>query len=507
MGDAFWPAVLPALLGGGVVSLLADFFLEPRPLPFWQRPLATTALHLGIWFWLVTTLLLVLQRPYFAAVALLAGQFFVILVSNAKYHALREPFLFQDFEYFRDALRHPRLYLPFLGVGRAALAIVALVAAVTIGLALEEPLPGVVPVEEFLPGSGVLVAAALLLLALGGRRRLPLCFDVAADLRSLGLVTVLWRYGEEEVREAPVPENADLARGASLLAPARPTLVAVQSESFFDPRPLFAGIRRQVLSEFDALCAAGECHGSLEVAAWGANTVRSEFAFLSGLAAAALGVHRFNPYRRLVRQGVTTLAGVLRQCGYRTVCIHPYSSRFYSRDRVYPLLGFDAFIDQRAFAGAARCGPFVADGAVAEEVRRLLRSDGSQPLFLFVITMENHGPLHLETVAPDDVRRLYLTEPPLGCDDLTVYLRHLANADCMLGVVRRELEAMPGESVLCWFGDHVPIMPEVYRQLGTPDGTTNFVVWRKGGRADAEPVHALPVDRLAQRVLQAMASR
>ncbi len=69
---------------------------------------------------LLSCLLLVLQRPNFAAAALLAGLLFVVLVSNAKSHTLREPFIFQDFEYFRDALRHPRLYMPFLGAGRTS---------------------------------------------------------------------------------------------------------------------------------------------------------------------------------------------------------------------------------------------------------------------------------------------------------------------------------------------------------------------------------------------------
>jgi len=43
------------------------------------------------------------------------------------------------------------------------------------------------------------------------------------------------------------------------------------------------------------------------------------------------------------------------------------------------------------------------------------------------------GRLHLERVAPGDVPRLYTRPPPSGFDDLAVYLKHLGNADRMMG--------------------------------------------------------------------------
>src|SRR5690606_4826345 len=124
-----------------------------------------------------------------------------------------------------------------------------------------------------------------------------------------------------------------------------PDLVSVQSESFFDVRREFPEVQRSVLAQFDELCAQAVQYGELTVAARGANTVRSEFAFLSGVDVGTLGVHQFNPYRTLASSGKTaTLPSYLRALGYRTVCIHPYHANFYRRDRVLPFLGFDEFI-------------------------------------------------------------------------------------------------------------------------------------------------------------------
>ena len=225
------------------------------------------------------------------------------------------------------------------------------------------------------------------------------------------------------------------------------------------------------------------CRGKLAVPAWGANTVRTEFAFLSGLGSAELGVHCFNPYRKLARQGVPTLAGFLRHLGYNTVCVHPYPAGFYTRNEVFPLLGFDEFIDIRSFEGVEKTGPYVGDVALAEKVCTLLGAFPAQPVFVFVITMENHGPLHWEKVGEGDVRRLYVSPPPDGCDNLTVYLRHLCNADRMAGMLRDRMNALPGPGWLCWFGDHVPIMPRVYGAMGVPDGQTDYVIWRNGDLA------------------------
>ncbi|MEF8699650.1 MAG: LTA synthase family protein [Candidatus Accumulibacter sp. UW27] len=500
---ALW-SVVAAALGGAAVSLAIEGLLRPASLPFWRRPLAAFALHLGLWLLLFVCLLLVLRRPFFAAGALLAGLLFLVLVSNAKYHSLREPFIFQDFEYFSDALKHPRLYLPFLGAGRAVLALLSLAGAIAAGLLIEQPLLARVPVADFLTLAGGLTLLGLLLLGLGARKRLRVTFDAAADLRQLGLLAALWRYGEEELIDLPLTSPYAPIAVAPPSVGAMAHLVVVQSESFFDVRRLYPGIRSEVLREFDDLQASAHWHGQLAVSAWGANTVRTEFAFLSGLAAESLAVHRFNPYRRLARQGMATLAGFLSSCGYRTVCVHPYAASFYSRDKVFPQLGFDEFIDLRDFAGAAKSGPYISDLALAERVCSLLGEVHERPLFVFVITMENHGPLHLEKVHAGDAERFYSTPPPAGCDDLTVYLRHLVNADRMAGRLRAALEALPGAGTLCWFGDHVPILPEVYRRLGSPAGPTDYFIWRKGGAAAAGVRRDLGVEQLGGLLLQEM---
>lgn len=474
-----------AALGLGLVlagSLPLEALLAPRP-RLRGRPPAAWAVHAGLCLLTYGLELVLFQRAFFGAVAALSTLLLLVVVSRVKSAMLREPFLFQDFEYFTDLLRHPRLYLPFFGVWRALAGLAAFSAAVYAGFVFEPGLPGKSGWGPYLSALALLAGAGWVLLRLAGLRPpISLRFDPGADLEALGFLGYLWWYGLAEREPIPGLANSPFLTPPTGGAGARPHVAAVQSESFFDPRRLYPGIAPEVMEAFDRLRESSQQHGLLEVPAWGANTVRTEFSFLSGLSQQDLGVHRFNPYRRLAGQGVPTLASHLKKLGYRTVCVHPYWPGFYRRDRVYPLMGFDEFLGIEAFSAGDYCGPYMGDVAVGRRVRELLQ-EAARPLFVFVITMENHGPLHWESVSPGDEARLYTTPPPPGSDELTVYLRHLENAGRMLEEILSALEESPREGLLCWYGDHLPIMPAVYGREGFVDGRTDYFIWRRGRRS------------------------
>lgn len=448
--------------------------------------------------------LAVTRRPGFAAALTLAAESLLVLVNNAKFTALREPFVFSDFGLFSQALKHPRLYLPFLGAGPVLAGILGFGATLYLGVTLEDSLLERIGVADFALAVAGLLVFALAALGLGSRLAPAPSLSAAGDLQRFGLLASLWLHRLAEHRHDPGhPVHPARQRPALRLAarPPRelPHLLVVQSESFFDVRRLYPQVRPELLAHFDAACRRAAAHGTLRVPAWGANTMRTEFAFLSGLDEELLGVHRFNPFRRFARRPWNTLATAARDAGYHTVCLHPHPAGFFSRDRVYPHLGFDSFLDIRAFPGAERAGPYVSDAAVAAKVIELLEA-ADRPTLLFAITMENHGPLHLERVAAGDIERLYRAPPPPGFDDLSVYLRHLGNADRMLGELVALCQRIKRETVLCFYGDHVPSMPQVYAAQDFHDGRSDYLIWSRGGAAG--PAEELAADQLARRLLE-----
>jgi Sulfatase len=466
-------SLLLAVLVGLGLSILIERWLAPQP-PGRLRPKGAWALHAGLWLLVFTGVLLVVQRPWFAMLLASAFLLLIVVISNAKFKSLAEPFTVQDFRYLKDAIRYPRLYLPFLGWGKALIAILGVLLALVIGF-LVEPVAGGGVLGLSVAIVGLLFGSAFLLW-LGNRQVPEPVFEPVDDLTRFGLLASLWAYARA-LRKLPMVADSLVIDPTIGFLAHRPHLVAVQSESFFDPRGLLPGIKPEVLAAFDAAKDEGRAFGTLSVPALGANTVRSEFAFLSGVDDSNLGAHKFNPYESVLKGWqVETLPKLLRRLGYRTVCIHPYVAGFYSRDRVFPLLGIDEFIDVSAFDGAERAGHYVSDAAVTDKVLEVLAA-AQEPTFVFVITMENHGPLHLEHVSTDELGALYESAPPTGFDDLSAYLRHLKNADQMVARLTSAFDQMPTPVSLCWYGDHVPIMPDVYDRLQFWPRDSDYLIW------------------------------
>lgn len=474
------PFAVPLLLAliGAISSLVAEkAFIVPRSAREGMR--GPFLLRLGVWFWAYAPLVLVTGRPIFSLALALALFVTLILVNNAKYESLKEPFIFQDYDYFLDTIRCPRLFLPFFGVKAFLLASLIIGAALALFL-WEEP-----PKARFAP-SGQLGAVVFLLLLGSGLVRLTskvrISLDPVRDLEEFGYLNCLYLYAKAQDAfpraVSPLTTGAAYTRlGKTAGKQELPHLVAVQSESFFDPRPLWSGIDRKVLAELDALQRESELSGSLLVPARGANTIRTEFAFLTGIEERELGIHRFNPYRAIAHGwGVSALPGLLKSLGYTTICLHPYMGSFYFRDKIFPGMGFEQFLDIRSFANAPRDGAYIADEALAERILETLEK-AETPLFILAITMENHGPLQLEHMDESKAKAFYTKDLPKGLEELSVYLRHLENANRMIGTLHASLDANLHPISLCWYGDHIPIMPRAYETFGEPEGSVPYALW------------------------------
>lgn len=509
-----WVAVITALLASLLVGLVLSFAIEqifkPRFQAPWRRPLTAIAAHLGLWLGYFVLGFILCRRPWLSMLFSTAIFACLIVVNNAKYQSLREFFVYQDNDYFVDCVKHPRLYLPFLGIIPTALTFTAIVLALWAGVALEAPLTqGNSLLTVWLSIFAVLVVACALL-QYGSSNVVALSFDPERDLKTHGFFGAYWLYRRaEQLPSLDLTQRSSLPKPSAVKTPrVLPNIVVIQSESFFDPRRVYPQVKPEVLQHFDRARREADLHGLFEVPAWGANTVRTEFSFLTGVDVLKLGVDRFNPYRRLINFGVPSLARLLQQQGYRTICVHPYPASFYKRDKLFPMLGFDQFVDISEFEVVTKqrkgdCH-FVGDEVVADKVLELLGQESEQPTFVFVITMENHGPLHLESLLESD-KQEWLTEPlPDGCEDLGVYLRHLGHADQMIKKLTEGLASAGRPGTLAWYGDHVPIMEKVYRQLGTPSGDTDYFIWRtrkepaspESTRPERMPAHLLATEIL-----------
>ena len=490
-------ALLQLAAGSG---LAVAAWLIPRHLARSRRS-APAALLLDLAPIALGALLLSLAagRPLFAGLVMLALGAGFALVDYTMRQTLREPVVFAAVSELPQVFTHPHLYLPFAGPGlvlggaasAAALALTLL--AVEPPLWPAQPIAAAVAVGLIVAGIALLGREPLLGRAAGRLRRLSPTGEPWSDAAALGPFAML--FVQTVVARAERPARR-LALAAPAIVPergeARGPVVIVQCESFFDARRLSPRIPRGLLPGFAACCQSSVSFGRLEVPGWGANTLRSEFAVLTGVPASELGYDRFNPYYALARVPLESQVWRLRRAGYRTICLHPFDRRFFRRDLAMPALGFERFLGRESLGGA-RVPPYLPDPELARQILSILDEEGPRT-FIFAITMGNHGPWPVNG-PPIDRAVKALFEPaelPNG-GDLLRYLDGVRASDEMLRLLMAGLEGRDDPALLAFYGDHLPSLSATFAHFGFDEPHSDYVIWSGGGtpRQRDLPAHEL----------------
>lgn len=409
-------------------------------------------------------------RPWLAGTSCVLTVAILVVISRLKRAIIGEPLVFSDFALLRQVPRHPELYYtrPLTDPRMAGPILVAL-ALVAAWYAVE---PSVLPRE---PSVAILALMALplsllALVVLSGHGRMAAVLarlfpapDLAADIARIGLPATIIGYALRW-RALRRPEAASFTALPSMDTKDR-VLVVVQLESFVDPvrlggppLPLMDLIRRRAVQ-----------HGRLRVPAHGAYTMRTEHAVLTGRDAADLGFGLFDPYLSHGGDEPTSLARRARAAGFETLFVHPFHRDFFNRGAVVTKLGFERLIMEADFTDAPRIGPYIGDVALAERVLAEVRGR-SGPLFLFCVTMENHGPWKPGRLPGID-------------DPLAQYLTHVAHTGRAVEALVAGLEGL--DATLCVFGDHAPALPNCRPGFGGT--TTDYAIFRFGAARAAAP--------------------
>ena len=173
---------------------------------------------------------------------------------------------------------------------------------------------------------------------------------------------------------------------------------------------------------------------------------------------------------------VDSLAWRMQAAGRRTICLHPFDPRFYGRRHVIPALGFQRFIGPDAFSGAERKQVFLDDGALARAAAEILAAEGPD-LFLFVISIGNHGPW-LSDRGPEDGAPL--PEPLRAlpeAEQLRRYLGGLRRTDAVFSTLTTSLRQHSYPGLLLAYGDHQPSLPKLFDALNHHGTETDYLLW------------------------------
>lgn len=191
--------------------------------------------------------------------------------------------------------------------------------------------------------------------------------------------------------------------------------------------------------------------GNLYVSVCGGNTANTEFEFLTGNTMAFLPAGSV-PYQQYIQGEIPSLASHLESLGYDTYAMHPYYASGWNRDVTYPRMGFSNMIFKEDMAFMEYVRKYVSDRSDFQEILHLLEEkQEGQPLFIFNVTMQNHG-------GYSDQYANFTPDVTTGADNLELnqYLSLIKLTDASLEELLTYLGNMDEKTVVVFFGDHQP---------------------------------------------------
>ena len=444
---------------------------------------ATTLIAAGCTFGILAALT---RRP-FTALLLLLFLLSAVLVSSAIMQSfLGMPLTLADVQFFfRDPLDDMKLFLNYPALGLSFLGIiVGFLLLLVCGWRLERsrwPARS----SALIHGTRFTVAVALVtVLAVGYSAAPPPAHAGAADDRDALSAFLAMRHMEladhwaerlnvffanrdmlatippaHRQTRFPMSEQIVSATGAMPADAAadarRPDVLMVLEESTFDPQlirkcraaPCNSAMFRAPASALRTL------QSPLLVHTTGGGTWLTEFAFLSGFDWRSFGRGGAYAPVSLAPRLRQSLPQYLRTLGYHTVVFSAVGADFLRARSAYRYYGFDEFYAAQDLQ-LPDDWPAVRDSMLFDKALAILKQSRDQrPLFIFMLTIRNHGP-HGETdgALPVGVRAV---EKQLG-RPLADYLARLDDSARDIEALRRSWLAAPRPRVLGWFGDHQP---------------------------------------------------
>ncbi len=243
----------------------------------------------------------------------------------------------------------------------------------------------------------------------------------------------------------------------------KPNVIAIMNEAFADLNAVNDLALEQDYMPFVRSLQGAEnaVTGTLDVSVFGGGTCNTEYEFLTSNVSSMLRVGSY-PMQQFVNTESVSIASNLRSLGYKTVGLHPYYGSGWNRSRAYPLLGFDQFITIDDFAeDTGKIREYVSDEACYEKIIEVF-DQTQEPLFLFAVTMQNHG--GYETAwddMPDDVSFAKENE----CEQTDRYLELAKLTDEATRKLIEYIDNSDSETIVLFFGDHQPSLGDEYGKL------------------------------------------
>ncbi|MSS78184.1 sulfatase-like hydrolase/transferase [Anaerococcus sp. WCA-380-WT-2B] len=244
----------------------------------------------------------------------------------------------------------------------------------------------------------------------------------------------------------------------------KPNIIIIQSEALAD----YYGKGNLEISEnpigFQRSLDENAIQGNVYVSVLGGGTVNSEYEALTSIPLTFFPLGAY-PFQQYVKDGHTSVARVLEDQGYETFITHPNKPTNYSRQEVWPNLGFKNidFIDDynNESDSFMPLSGFMKDSVAYDMIIDKYENKSEKPLFYYLVSMQNHG--GYVSNYEGDVK----VENPTGIDDQGVnqYVNLVKESDKDLERLVEYFKNYDEPTIIAIFGDHQPQNYDAFMNL------------------------------------------
>ena len=259
-------------------------------------------------------------------------------------------------------------------------------------------------------------------------------------------------YSEEAIADLEAQYSQTSANTTEETKNEKPTVIVIMSESYADLSVVGDYTTNQDVTPFYDSLTENTLKGYALSSVFGAKTPNSEWEFLTGNSMAFLPSGSV-VYQQYITDTPTSIVSNMKNEGYTCVAMHPYYETGWSRNSVYPDMGFDEMYFIEDFDQSKMLRKYITDQEFYESIiERYESSRANEDLFIMGISMQNHGG-YTEKYSNfnEEVRMLGIDYP-----DVNQYLSLLHESDQALEYLISYFEQVDEPVEIVFFGDHQP---------------------------------------------------
>ncbi|MGI5949160.1 LTA synthase family protein [Peptoniphilus sp.] len=264
----------------------------------------------------------------------------------------------------------------------------------------------------------------------------------------------------------PAPDGYDKKEAEAILSKypnekmdKKPHIILMLGESYNNLDELGVELKKDAYASFNKL-KENSIYGRIINSVYGGGTIHTE-------RSVAAGYIEHTPYVK----NKNTFAWLLKDNGYDTISMHPFTGKFYNRKNTNKFLGLEPFLyEENYFEKFIKSDPsikneystdYFPDRILFGEVVNTIKNS-KNPTLNMTVTMQNHGPYRSDTLVDGEfISEKY--KDKMDTEDYNMinnYLAGIKDTGDELLKMTIELNKIDEPVILIFYGDHNPRFKE-----------------------------------------------